>query len=67
MKITIEHYDGIYTAETSDALSSDEAIEVFTRLLINCGYPPSIIRLGDGGSYVYLMEDEKIVKKGEDE
>lgn len=51
MKITIEHYDNIYTAEFSDASSSDEVMYEFSKLLVNCGFSPGVIRTPEGGRY----------------
>lgn len=59
MRITLEMYKEKYTAESdSTDYTADELIEIFSRLLVQIGYPPDVIRFEDGGRYKceYLME-----------
>lgn len=52
MKITIEVYEKMYSFESSsNDYTSDQMKEVFTRMLVLCGYPPSVIETADGGRY----------------
>lgn len=52
MKITIQVRKEIYSFESSsDDYTSDQMKEVFTKMLLLCGYPPSVIETADGGRY----------------
>lgn len=68
VKITLEMYGNTYSVEEAKADTlADDLIELFTRLLVVVGFPPSVIRLPeDEGSYVYLAENEEVVEKKED-
>lgn len=68
MKLTLEMYGNIYTVETDhDDMNSDELKEIFSRLLVQATFSPSVIDPEDGGSFQYVSEDEKVVKKNPDE
>ena len=60
MKITIEH-EGTVVSATREIYTGDEAIELFTSMLVSLTFPPSVIRLADGGHYecTYKVEGEK--------
>lgn len=52
MKITIEVRKEIYSFESSNNdYTSDQMKEVFTRMLVLCGYSPDAIETADGGRY----------------
>jgi hypothetical protein len=65
MKIMLENWGTRYTVETEqEDYRSDELKDMFNRLLVQAGYPPSVITLHeDDGSYEYVGSDEVIVKK----
>lgn len=66
MKIIYEAYGTRYTVETEhDDHNADELKEIFSRVLIQAGFPPSVAELDDGGSYEYVAEDEVVVKREE--
>ena len=67
MKITLEYYDNIYTVECADAYTADKVKEVFSRMLVQAGYPPSVIDDSEGGGWVYLGENEMVVERKEEE
>ena len=67
MKIELEMYGATYIAEMqNDEMTGEDVMELFSRLLVTAGYPPSVIRLpDDDGHYEYIAEDEEIVKRKE--
>lgn len=68
MKIELEMYGATYIAEMqNDDVTGDDLIELFSRLMVTAGYPPSVILLpgDDEGRYEYIAEDEEIVKRKE--
>lgn len=68
MKITLELYNEKYTAESEqNDYKGNELKEIFSRMMVLAGYPPSVIELDDGGRYEYLSEDEVVIKKGGEE
>ena len=65
MLLTLELYDTEYSIETdSNEHTAEELKEMFSRLLVVAGFPPSVVEL-DGGKYGYVADDEIIVKKGD--
>lgn len=63
MKITLEIYDKEYSVETNDEdYLGDELKEIFSRILVVAGYPPTVIDIDDGGRFEYVADDEKVVK-----
>lgn len=66
MKITFTFYDVTYSVETkSDDYESRELKEIFSRILVVAGFPPSIIDDPEGGSFQYVAEDEIVIKRAE--
>lgn len=65
MRIALELYDSNYEVETEqDDLSGNEIIDLFERLLVAAGYPPSVITNDeDNGNYQFVGNDEMVVKK----
>lgn len=52
MKLTLEMYDNKYTFETDkDDYNGDQMKEIFTRMLVQAGYPASVIDCADGGHF----------------
>lgn len=52
MKITLEMYKMRYTVEADhDEWSGDELIEHFSRLLVQAGFTPDVIKFADGGRF----------------
>lgn len=52
MRITLEMHDQKYIFESShDEFSADEMKEIFSRLLVQATYPPSVIEPADGGHF----------------
>lgn len=68
MKIMLEH-GGIRVTVEMDELDSGagEVIEMFTRMMVVVGWSAGVIQLADddGGRYVYVGEDEEVVKRKE--
>lgn len=65
MKITLSHYDKIYTVDgLPEDLTAGEVRETFDRLLVQAGYPVNI-NCADGGHFElkYIDEDETIRKE----
>ena len=60
MKITIEH-EGTVVSATREICTGNEATELFRSMLVSLTFPPSVIRLEDGGRYecTYKVEEEK--------
>lgn len=60
MKITLEMHDAKYTYESnSDEYTANEMKEIFSRMLVQATYSPSVIDLSDGGHYeCEYKEDE---------
>lgn len=66
MKITFTSYDATYSVETkSDDYDARELKEIFSRILVASGFPPSVIDEPDGGSFQYVAEDEIVIKREE--
>ncbi len=64
MKITYEAYGTRYTVEDErDDHDSAELKEIFSKMLVQAGFSPSVVELDDGGGYQYVGEDEVVVKK----
>lgn len=64
MKLTYEAYGTRYTVETdSDDHDAAELKEIFSKILVQAGFPPSVVELDDGGEYQYVGEDEIVVKR----
>lgn len=64
MKITFTSYNTTYSVETkSDDYDANELKEIFSRILVASGFPPSILESSDGGSYQYVANDEIVVRK----
>lgn len=52
MKITLEIYDSTYMVESrNEDYNGKEMLEIFSKLLVQAGYPPNVIQLSDGGHY----------------
>lgn len=60
MRITLEMHDEKYTFESQqDDYNSNEVKEIFSRLLVQATYPPSVIDPAEGGHYeCEYKEDE---------
>lgn len=67
MKITLEYYDNKYTVECPDDYTADKVKDIFSRMLVQAGYPPSVIDNQEGGCWVYLGENEMVVERKEEE
>lgn len=53
----------LYSGHTSDRLK-----DLFARLLVCAGFPPSVLDTDDeGGNWVWLSKDEQVVSKREEE
>ena len=67
MKMELEMYDATYIAEMqNDDIPGDDLIELFSRLMVVAGYPPSVIHIPeDEGHYEYVGENEEIVERRE--
>lgn len=64
MKITFTSYNTTYSVETkSDDYNVNELKEIFSRILVASGFPPSILEDPEGGSYQYVADNEIVVKK----
>ena len=60
MKITLQMHDWTYTAESKfNDYSADELKEVFSRLLVQATFPPSVIDDKEGGEWRYIYEEDK--------
>jgi hypothetical protein len=68
MKITFESYKKKYIVETDyEDANSKEIMELFSRLLVAAGFPPSVIQdENEGGSWEWVQEDEEVVKRREE-
>lgn len=52
MRIILEMHDEKYTFESQqDDYNSNEVKEIFSRLLVQATYPPSVIDPAEGGHY----------------
>ena len=52
MRITLEMHDEKYIFESQqDDYTSNEVKEIFSRLLVQATYPPSVIDPAEGGHY----------------
>lgn len=59
MRITLELDKNKYTVESdSNDYTADELKEMFSRLLVQATYPPSVIDLQEGGHYEYVEDEE---------
>lgn len=69
MKMTLESHDMRYTVETinpkQDDYDSRELKELFGRMMVQSGFPPSAIETDDGGKYEYIDPDYEVVVKKE--
>ena len=66
MKIVLEQYNTRYTVEDDiDSHSAQELKEIFSKILVQAGFAPSVIDCADGGSYEYVDDDEIVVKREE--
>ena len=67
MKLTYESYGVRYTVETDrDDHDAGELKDIFSRILVQAGFNPSVIELEDDeGGYQYVGEDEIVVKREE--
>ena len=66
MKIVFEQYNTRYTVEDDiDSHSAQELKEIFSKILVQAGFAPSVIENEDGGCYEYVADDEIVVKKEE--
>lgn len=64
MKLTYEAYGIRYTVETDrDDHDGAELKEIFSKILVQAGFAPSVIDVEEGGEYQYVGEDEIVVKK----
>ena len=64
MKLILELYDTRYIVEnTSNDYDANELKEIFSKVMVAAGDPPSVIDLGDGGHYEYVGDNEIVVKK----
>lgn len=64
MKITFENYNIKYTLEDNNNDHNASYIkDVFSRLLVLAGFPPSVIDCIEGGRYEYVDDDEIVIKK----
>ena len=64
MKIVFEQYGTRYTVENdTDSHDSHELKEIFSKILVQAGFAPSVIECEEGGEYQYVGEDEIVVKK----
>lgn len=59
MKITVEYYNNIYTAEIANDSNALDVMYEFSKLMVNCGYPPDVIRLPDGGRYICEYKEDE--------
>lgn len=60
MKITLEYYGSTYTVEDDGSdHDANEMKETFSRLLVQAGFPPSVIDCADGGRYevIHIAEE----------
>lgn len=67
MKITLEYYDNKYIVECPDDYTADKVKDIFFRMLVQAGYPPSVIDDQEGGGWVYLGKNEMVVERKEEE
>lgn len=52
MKITLEMYDSKYTYESDrNDYNANEIKEIFSRMLVQATFPPSVIEPAEGGHY----------------
>lgn len=59
MKITLEMHNEKYTFESQqDDYNSNEVKEIFSRLLVQATYPPSVIEPAEGGRYECEYKEE---------
>ncbi len=64
MKLIYESYGTRYTVETNrDDLDGAELKEIFSKIMVQAGFPPSVVDLDDGGKYEYVGEDEIVIKQ----
>lgn len=60
MKITLEMYDHKYTFEApQDDFGADELKEIFSRLMVQAGFSPSVLWLADGGYFECEYKEDK--------
>lgn len=64
MKIVFEQYGTRYTVEDDvDSHDSRELKAIFSKILVQAGFAPSVIESEDDGHYEYVAEDEIVVKR----
>ena len=66
MRITLEQYESTYEVEIEqEDMSAGDLVELFTRILVVAGYPPSVIIPKDDekGSYQFVRPDETIIRR----
>ena len=52
MRITLEMYDSKYTYESDrNDYNANEIKEIFSRMLVQATFPPSVIEPAEGGRY----------------
>lgn len=60
MKITLEMYDSKYTYESDrDDYDANEMKEIFSRMLVQAAFSPSVIELAEGGHFECEYVEEK--------
>lgn len=60
MRITLEMHDQKYIFESSqDEFSANEMKEIFSRLLVQATYPPSVIEPAEGGHFECEYVEDK--------
>lgn len=63
MKITFENYNAKYIFEDNDDEHNASYIkDIFSKMLVVAGFPPSVIDCIEGGKYEYVDEDEMVIK-----
>ena len=64
MKLSLELYGTRYTVEENrEDYTANEFKAIFSKMLVQVGFPPSVIDIEDGGHYEYVAEDEVVVKQ----
>ena len=64
MKITFENCNAKYIFEdNNDEHDASYIKDIFSRMLVVAGFPPSVIDCIEGGRYEYVDDDEIVIKK----
>lgn len=64
MKLIYEAYGVRYTVEDNrNDHNAGELKEIFSKILVQAGYAPSVIDVEEGGEYRYVGEDEIVIKQ----